>query len=143
MILSKLDDCIKRDLIRKMPPSGKEADKSVLRAENWLQEAKAALKAGIYDSCILISYEAMFHAIRSLLIRDGFRERSHYCIARYVEEKYVNAGSLDRKVVNLIDEYRDLRHNIAYGLEFEVGAGDAIKAIKSASLVIDNIKRIV
>ena len=143
MILSKLDDCIKRGLIRKMPPSKKEADKSILRAENWLREATVVLKADTYDSCILVSYEAMFHAARSLLIKDGFRERSHYCVARYAEEKYVNTRQLDKEIVNLIDEYRDLRHNIAYSLELEVGMGDAIKAVNSASLVIDSIKKMV
>ncbi len=143
MELSELENCIKRGLIRKVPPSKSEADKSVIRAGNWLREAGAALKAGIYDTCILASYEAMFHAARSLLIRDGFRERSHYCVARYVENKYVGAGLLDIKIIDILDNYRELRHDIAYRLEFDAGEGDASKAVKNASKVVNSIRKIV
>ncbi len=60
----------------------------------------------------------MFHAARALLLKDGFRERSHCCIARYIEEKYVNTGGLKRIVVDLLDGFRELRHDDLYELDF-------------------------
>jgi hypothetical protein len=36
-----------------------------------------------------------------------------------------------------------LRHNIAYGLEFGAGEEDAIAAVKSASTVVNAIKKII
>ena len=28
----------------------------------------------------------------------GFREKSHYCLARYLEDKYVGAGKMERSL---------------------------------------------
>jgi uncharacterized protein (UPF0332 family) len=142
MALNELQDCIKKGLILRIAPSREAAEKSIARSETWLIEAKGVLDAGRYDSCILAAYAAMFHAIRALLIRDGYRERSHYCTARYVEEKYVRKGLLPKEVVALIDDYRELRHDAAYSLEFEAGEKDARDAVRDAKRIIDSIKKV-
>ncbi len=49
----------------------------------------------------------MFHTVRAILIRDRFGEKSHYCVARYLEEKYVKTRKLKRKWIDLLDHYRD------------------------------------
>ena len=49
-----------------------------------------------FSSSILASYMVMFHAARTILFFDGFREKSHACVARYLEEKYVKTGKLAR-----------------------------------------------
>jgi uncharacterized protein (UPF0332 family) len=140
MELTELEDCIKKGLISKVPKSVEGAEKSMARADMWLVEAKMALEAGIYDSCILTSYEAMFHAARALLIRDGYRERSHYCVVRYLNESYAKKGLLNIRTVTLIDNYRELRHDAAYSLEFKAVATDAKEAVKDAGLIVKEIK---
>jgi uncharacterized protein (UPF0332 family) len=59
----------------------------------------------------------MFHTARAILIRDGFREKRHYCVARYLEEKYVKTKKLERWIA-LLDHYRDLRQQDQYHVSF-------------------------
>lgn len=141
--LSELDECFERGLLRKVFPSKERALKSMAKARKWLKEARKNLKFGLFDSCLVSSYSAMFHAARSLLFKDGLREKSHYCVARYIEEKYVESGKLPRVVVDLLDRLRDLRHEDLYELDFFATKEDAEEAVKSAEIVIDKISKLI
>ena len=88
--------------------------KNVLPMENWrpsplfgeigtiysqarymLIEAKNAAES---DSPVLALsgiYFAMFHAARAVLDGDGIREKSHFCVEKYLES-YVSSGTLER-----------------------------------------------
>lgn len=86
------------------------------------------------------SYLAMFHSARAILFFDGFREKSHYCIARYLEEKYVQKKLLDIKWVELLDYYRDMRHDDLYSISSFVTRREAEKALKSAKEFAETMK---
>jgi len=47
--------------------------------------------------------------IQSDIIQRWIREKSHYCIARYME-KYVENDSLEEEWVTLLDRMREIRH---------------------------------
>jgi len=141
--LSELDKCFKKELIRKTLPSREKALKSISKAKKWLEEAKKNLEFDLVDSCLVSSYSAMFHAARALLIRDGFREKSHYCLARYVEEKYVNTNTLSSSIVALLDRFRELRHEDLYELDFLATSEDAEEAIKNAEIVIREVEKLI
>jgi len=126
------NDCIKEGLLRKIPPSKDKAAQSLKKAGEWLKEAENSLKGSASSSSILASYMAMFHAARSILFIDGFREKSHICVARYLEEKYVETGKLDKKWVELLDHSREIRHNDQYDLSFFSTSEEAEKALRSA-----------
>ena len=142
MILNQLDECIKKGLIKKMTKSRENAERSISRSKIWLLQAQAAKSVKIYDSCILASYESIFHSARALLIKDGYRERSHYCMARYVDGMYVKKKLLDARIIDIIDNYRELRHNAAYNIEFEAGEMDAENAIRDAKIVLNAIQKL-
>jgi len=126
------NDCIKENLLRKIPPSKDKAIQSIKKAHQWLIEAKNSLKGAAFNSSILASYMIMFHAARSILFVDGYREKSHACVARYLEEKYVKTGKLNRKWVELLDHSREIRHDDQYNLSFISTRKDAEYALKSA-----------
>lgn len=141
--LSELDRCFEKGLIRKILPSKEKALKSIKKARRWLDEAQKNFDFGLFDSCLVSSYSAMFHAARTLLLKDGFRERSHYCVARYLEEKYVDKNKLDHVVVDLLDRFRELRHEDLYELDFFATKEDAKGAIENARIVIEEIEKLV
>jgi uncharacterized protein (UPF0332 family) len=142
-VLSELENCLEKGLLRKTLPSKVKALKSIKKARKWLNEAKKNFKFNLWDSCLVSSYSAMFHAARALLFKDGFREKSHYCVARYLEEKYVHKNKLPRYVVDLLDRLRNLRHEDLYELDFFVMKEDAIEAIKGAEAVIREIAKLI
>ena len=129
-------------MLRKIPPSKDKAAQSIKKARQWLKEAENSLKAAAFNSSILASYMAMFHAARSILFIDGYREKSHACVARYLEEKYVKTGKLDKKWVELLDHSREIRHDDQYNLSFISTREDAEHALESARdflLAIENL----
>jgi len=140
--LSELDRCFQKGLIRKTLPSKEKALKSMKKARRWLDEAQKNFDYGLFDSCLVSSYSAMFHAARSLLLKDGFREKSHYCVARYLEEKYVDRKKLNREVVDLLDRFRELRHEDLYELDFFATKEDAKEAIENARIVIEEMEKL-
>ena len=140
------DDCMREGLLRKIPSSKDKAAQSLKKAREWVKEAENSLKGDALNSSILASYMVMFHAARSILFVDGFREKSHSCVARYLEEKYVKTGKLDKKWVELLDYNREIRHDDQYGLGFVSTKEDAEKALKSAKdflLPIENLLKII
>jgi uncharacterized protein (UPF0332 family) len=126
------NDCIKENLLRKIPPSLDKALQSIKKSKEWLSESEKSLNGGAAGSSILSSYMSMFHAARSILFFDGYREKSHACIARYLEEKYVKINKLDIKWVELLDHCREVRHDDQYNLSFFSTEEEAENAFKSA-----------
>ena len=140
------NDCMKEGLLRKIPPSKDKAAQSLKKAQEWLKEAENSLKGNAYSSSILASYMVMFHAARAILFFDGFREKSHACVARYLEEKYVKTGKLDKKWIELLDYSREIRHDDQYDLSFfstKEEAGNALKSANDFLAAMDSLFKII
>jgi uncharacterized protein (UPF0332 family) len=139
--LSDYKDCFKRGLLREVEPSEKKGRESLKKAEDWIDEAIKNKDASAYDSCISSSYMVMFHSARSILFRDGVREKSHFCIARYLE-KYVENDLLEEKWVLLLDRIRDVRHMDQYSLHHAATEEEAISVFNSAKKFCKRIKKL-
>lgn len=85
---NRLEECFKQGLLKKIKPSMQYAEQSIRQAEHFLEEADTLIEKGIKDMAFIALYNASFHAARALLFRDGVKERSHYCVSKYIEEKY-------------------------------------------------------
>jgi len=132
----KYKDCLEKGLLRKIPPSKDKALGSIKKAGKWFDEAKKSLKTKALDSSVLASYLVFFHSARF----DGFREKSHACIARYLEEVYVKTGKLEKKWVELLDHQRELRHAGQYDLSFSATEKEAGDALESAGNFLKRMK---
>lgn len=132
-------DCIKSGLIRKIPPSQEQALRSMDKARKWLADAQKTFESKVFDSSVLASYLVMFHAARAILYFDGYREKSHACIGRYLEEKYVKTGKLEKSWVDLLDHHREIRHNNQYDLSFSASESETEKALDSALKFLDRM----
>jgi uncharacterized protein (UPF0332 family) len=136
-------DCVEKGLLRKIPSSEEKALQSIRKAEKWQEEAKRTLRSKALDSSVLASYMVMFHSARAILFKDGYREKSHACVARYLEEKYVKEGNLEKKWVELLDHHREVRHEEQYDLSFFATEGEAKEALTSASKFLERMKQLV
>jgi uncharacterized protein (UPF0332 family) len=136
------DNCVKEGLLRSIPPSKEKAEGSIKAGLKWLEEAEKDLRSEAFNSSVLSSYLAMFHSARSLLYFDGYREKSHYCIARYLEEKYVKSKLLESKWVQLLDHYRELRHNDQYSISFFATKDEAESALRTAKEFVERMRNL-
>lgn len=135
----RLNDCFKEGLLRKMKPSKQYAMKSLETSLSYIQNAKDNLKMKNNNLVIFCSYTSMFHAARSLLFRDGIKERSHLCVISYIKETYPRL----RRLANQLDTYRRNRHNTLYALDFLISDDDAKQAIDDAELFYKQIESII
>lgn len=136
------DDCIKDGLLRKISPSMENATRSLDYAKIWFKEANRCIECNALFATVISSYEALFHSSRAILYRDGMREKSHYCIARYLEEKYANKGIVDRDLLKALDYYRNYRNDCQYGSLFNVTKEDAKAMIKDTGSYIQEMEKL-
>ncbi len=123
--------CFERGLLRRVTPSEEKSRMSINKSKAVLDEAEKNLGAEAFDSCIVSSYMAMFHSARAILFRDGVREKSHYCVARYLE-LHVERGDLEQKWIDLLDRIRDVRHAGQYDLSHSGTSEEAESCLKTA-----------
>lgn len=137
--MSEIEDCFRKKLLGKVPPSNKKAEKSLALAESYLEESRKTAAAGARKISINGAYMVWFHAARSVLFRDGVREKSHYCIEIYLE-KYVKSGDLEGKWTTLFSRIRNQRHENQYGFGPEPTDQEVASAIESAALFLERIR---
>ena len=104
----------------------------------YIENAKDNLKMNNNNLVIFCSYTAMFHAARSILFRDGVKERSHLCVISYIQEMYPQL----KRLANQLDAYRRNRHNTLYALDFLISDDEAQLAIEDAENFYKQIKNI-
>lgn len=137
--LLSLKDCLRQGLIRKTPPSRRAAEESLETGKRHLQEAKKNIEVGSFDSAVIIAYTAAFNAARSLLFKDGYREKSHACVVKYLEETYGDKG-IPLDYVRLLDKYRKLRHGVLYRTNYEATRREAKEVMNFARKFIVSVE---
>jgi uncharacterized protein (UPF0332 family) len=115
--LINVRECFRKRLLRRISPSRGLARKSLKQAKSFLKEASDLLNLKKERMAVIALYNTFFHAARALLFKDGVKERSHFCVARYLEEYYVKKDLLDIKFLNYLETLRDLRHETQYSVE--------------------------
>ena len=132
-----LEECFASRKLRRIRPDQLKARKSLDAATAKLERARALLKDGHNDAALLYAYSSMFGAGRAILYKDGVQEKSHYCLAKYLEEKYAKKGKIDPEMITLLNAFREERHAIMYGFEeVEVGGEEAREAVSTAEKFI-------
>ena len=70
----------------------------------------------------------MFHAAKALVLKKGYREKSHFCLIIALRELYVKEEKLNLEMVENFELCMNLRHEADYGLTYhQESAGTAIK----------------
>jgi uncharacterized protein (UPF0332 family) len=138
--LFDLDECLAKGLIRKIPPSGEQAKAAISKAKILLEEAEADLEDRRFNSVVMIAYAAMLNAAKAILFRDGYRERSHACVVRYLEARYKSKIPADS--IALLDHYRETRHEVQYDSSYLAGEESAQSMLAFAQrfiTMVDNL----
>lgn len=110
-----IEDCLLQGLLKEDHPSQEKAKRSIQMAKAKLELSNREKGAQIFESAIIAAYSSMFHAARSLLFRDGYKEKSHFGLFVYIKEKY--SDKLEPRFINELNNLRLERHNLLYGLE--------------------------
>jgi uncharacterized protein (UPF0332 family) len=78
-------------------------------------------------------YYSIFHSLRSRIIEEGFREKSHRCLKYAVEALLTDTGLIERKVPDDFTFAMDLRKSADYGCIYDA---------ESAAMVVSSARNI-
>ena len=137
-----VEQCIAKGLLRKDVPDKEKVKKSLAISEKKLAKANKMQALGLFEDALVNCYASMFHAGRALLFRDGIREKSHFGLWVYLNEKF--QGIIEKRFLNELNALRLERHEISYGLdEADVGKERSEDAIKTAMGFLVAVKKLV
>jgi len=108
-----------------------------------LSDAKAGYENERYKWSTVQAYYAMFHAARALIYSQGYREKSHYCLAIALRSLFVDEGTMDAKLVRDFLNAMNLREAADYEAEFSQSGAKAViasaeKFIEKAISILDS-----
>jgi uncharacterized protein (UPF0332 family) len=115
--------------------------KELAVAKSGLADAKAGYENGRYKWSTIQAYYAMFHAARALVYSQGYREKSHYCLATALKALFVDEGTMEAQSVRDFLNAMNLREAADYEAEFSQAGAKAViasaeKFIEKAAAVL-------
>lgn len=116
--------------------------KEILVARSDLLDAKAGYEYGRYKWSTIQAYYAMFHAARALIFSEGYREKSHYCLAVALRALFVDNGKMDVQSVRDFLNAMNLREAADYESDFSQDGTKAViasadKFIEKATAILE------
>jgi uncharacterized protein (UPF0332 family) len=130
-----LQELIDKKLLIKSPSSEHEIEGSLAIAEGFLEKAEGNTKIEYYDVAFSLAYQAMFHAARAILFKNGFKERSHWAVIKALKQICPEDQKL-AELLETMDSYRMTRHAVQYS-GLGCSKDDAIEAINDANKLIE------
>lgn len=113
--LRPLEKCFADGKLEEVLPSVEKSTRSLSKARYMLTEATNAAEGDSPVLAVSGMYFAMFHAARAVLYRDGIREKSHFCVEKYLET-YVASGTLESRWIAFFGRMRERREQNQYDL---------------------------
>lgn len=141
--LGEMDKCFEKGLLKRTAKSKNLALQDIGQAEFFLNEAFDLIEMAKREMAGIALYACVFHAGRALLFLDGIKEKSHYCLQKYLEEKFLKTGILGEDDLSLFDLLRGMRQEIQYDVirtKFEEDLG---ALYSKAERFVENVKKIV
>jgi uncharacterized protein (UPF0332 family) len=135
--MKTLDDCYLRGL-KRINSDPDSARKCLITAAGHLDDAEASFEIKRYRLTLTSSYEAMFHAAKALLFKDGVKEHSHVCVPVYIREAHPEL----EEYANTLDSYRLYREKATYGFDVMVNEEEAKGALENAKYILEKMKEL-
>jgi uncharacterized protein (UPF0332 family) len=135
--MKTLDDCYQRGL-KKINSDPDSARKCLVTAAGHLDDAEASFEIKRYRLALTSSYEAMLHAAKALLFKDGIKEHSHVCVPIYIRKAHPEL----EEYANTLDSYRLYREKATYGFDVMVNEEEAKGALENAKYILKKMKEL-
>jgi uncharacterized protein (UPF0332 family) len=135
----RFEECLERGKIVKIPFDQALVDKELREAESDLAAAERSLADHNDKWAIIQGYFSLFHSLRSLVLKKGYREKSHRCLKYAVEALLVDEGALDVSVLEQFSYAMDLREGADYGCIYD--SESARTVVESARTIFDLVHR--
>ena len=133
--------CIKERRLTKIKPSKEMIQKEVESAEYDLKRARNSLGEDDFKWAAVQSYYSMFHAAKAIILKRGYREKSHFCLIVALRELYVKEDRLNAEMVENLELCMNLRHEADYGLTYHQESAET--ALKYAEEFLNEVLNLI
>jgi len=139
--MSRFEDFIKKGKLKKIQFSGDMVEKEFKIGKEDLEDAKFSFREGKYKWATIQSYYALYHMIRSLVFKAGYREESHVALKIAFEELYIKTGMVGKYIYNTFERGMILRENADYKGTFSQESAEAL--LKNVEKSVSDIEKII
>ncbi len=127
--MNEFEKCLKDRRIIKIEPTSEMMVKEMTSAEYDLTRAEESLFVKDFKWASIQAYYSMFHSAKALVLKKGYREKSHYCLLVALKELYIKTSELPKDIADDFEMCMDIRHEADYGMFYsEESAKLSIKA---------------
>jgi len=138
--LETIEDLLKRGRIKEAPYSKEMYEKEFNIGEKDLESAKASYEAQNYKWATIQAYYAIFHAVRSLTFKAGYRESTHVALKQLFKQLYINNEILPSSVYDCLVNGMNLREIADYKeTHSEAGAKNIIESVEGGLKEINKL----
>jgi uncharacterized protein len=116
--LSEFERCLSSGRIQPIVAEPEWVQRELEQANYDLARARGSLKRRDYKWAIVQGYYSMFHGAKALVLRAGYREKSHVCLIVALRHLYVSQGRLDPAHAEHLEQAMGLRNQADYSLEY-------------------------
>ena len=114
--LNEVEDCFEKGLLKKTEKNKRIALQDISQAEFFLNEAFDLINLKKKEMAAIALYNSVFHAGKALLFLDGIKEKSHYCMQKYLEKISADKKILSSEELSLFDLLRGIRQEVQYNI---------------------------
>ena len=118
------------------------------RARECLADAKLLLDNGSYKALANRSYYAIFHAMRAVLVLDGYDSKKHSGIISEFQRMYIKTATFDKEYSIIIKKLLQARTGSDYDDFFAISKEDtvsqfydAVKFVEAVEAYLNNIEK--
>lgn len=128
--MSIIDDLIQKGKLKKGTYSDEMCKKEFSVAKKDLEAAKSSYEIENYKWATIQAYYAIFHGVRSLVYRSGYREESYSALKLAFKELYIKTDILPEDVYTSLERGMNLREMADYKENYsQTGASNLIEMI--------------
>ena len=139
-VMNEFEKCVNNGKIVRIKPKKEIIDKEIHDAGYDLNKAEESLKKGDAKWASIQAYYSMFHSAKALVLKKGYREKSHYCLFVALKELYGETGELDKDHIENFEICMGIRHEADYGLTYDKDG--AMMTIKASHKLLEKSKNI-
>ncbi|MCR5636555.1 MAG: HEPN domain-containing protein [Clostridiales bacterium] len=113
----------------------------IIHSQDCLREANLLNEAHEWKGTANRAYCAAFHAMRAVLILDGFDSKKHSGIIAKFRENYLKTDLFNKEISDSISSLFRVRSASDYDDFYIVSKDEAERQLKNASMIVETIKQ--
>ena len=146
---SKLDWCIRKELMKKISPNDKISKEHIEKAKHNLRAADYCLKGKFDDWVVSQCYYAMYHSLLAILFKKGYESKNHDCTINAVdfliETNQITFNKEDLTYIRTAEQMtskdaKSLREEFQYGTKTKVNEVLLNDMLKKSKEIVEKVE---